>query len=622
MAIDRFNEALSLHKSGQLPAAMRIYKKILKRESRHFDALHHLGMLEQAEGQLDHAKKSYLECLVIDPSFGPLYNSLTSLFLEIGDLKTAIEYSTRSIELNPTNYNAYFLKARVLLALGQPDDALAAYHRALFFNPRSQEAHNNMGNIYMAQGSYDLAISAFGKAINLHPAFATAYANRASAYSKRGLLNEACIDLERAVNLEPANIQFLLNLAALYDRQFRHTEALATAQKAFAQDPKNKEAIMGLAWALFDMGDAVSAERYFSHIIKIDPSNRLSWNGYGVALKELQRFDDAAQAFSTAMAGVDKYDDAQFNLACLTLLQGDLPKGFELYEARKTQSRPVGNMTYAVPEWSGIENLAGKTILIHEEQGLGDTIQFCRYLPLISKMGAKILFGVEPKMRKLIGTLDCEFEFVDPKTPHKIFDFRCALLSLPKALKTDLTNIPNQTPYLSALTHKAEYWKEALNGSGLKIGICWQGSRSKIDIGRSMPLLAFQEIANVPGVRLISLQKGHGQDQLHERPMDMKVETLGPTFDSGVDAFEDTAAVMSGCDLIITSDTAIAHLAGSLGVNTWVALRAVPDWRWMLESTDSPWYPTMKLFRQSVAGDWTSVFEDMVNELRQLLNDN
>jgi hypothetical protein len=224
-------------------------------------------------------------------------------------------------------------------------------------------------------------------------------------------------------------------------------------------------------------------------------------------------------------------------------------------------------------------------------------------------------------MVRLLRPLTSGIEVISDLASDRIFDFQCTLLSLPHHFGTDLMSIPKSVPYLRAEDDHIARWRARIGEHGHKIGIAWQGNpRAKIDQGRSIPLKEYFALARVPGVRLISLQKEDGLDQFAQLPQDVTIETLGEDFDSGPDAFIDTAAVMSSLDLIITSDTSVAHLAGALARPTWVALKYVPDWRWMLDREDSPWYPTVRLFRQRLPGEWSSVFSCIHNELRTLVS--
>jgi hypothetical protein len=263
---------------------------------------------------------------------------------------------------------------------------------------------------------------------------------------------------------------------------------------------------------------------------------------------------------------------------------------------------------FTQPAWTGSEDINGKAILVHWEQGLGDTIQFCRYVHLLVQRGAKVLFAPQKPLRGLMRTLGDEITIVDENDETLQFDYQARLLDLPQALSTDLDTIPAQVPYLKADPERVAQWRSRIGTEGFKIGICWQGSKALIDAGRSFPLAKFAPLSAIPGVRLISLHKGEGEDQLQDMPEGMKVETLGADFDSGPDAFADTAAAMQCMDLIISSDTAVAHVAGALACKTWVALKYIPDWRWLVDRDDSPWYPNTRLFRQRQLSDWDELF--------------
>jgi hypothetical protein len=271
------------------------------------------------------------------------------------------------------------------------------------------------------------------------------------------------------------------------------------------------------------------------------------------------------------------------------------------------------------PQWSGSEALLGKTILLYSEQGLGDTIQFCRYAALVSKLGAKVVLEVQRPLVKLLDGLEGVSEIIAKGDSLPDFDYQCPLMSLPLAFKTTIETIPTHTPYLHSSIARNEKWAEHIGEEGYKIAICWQGStQGKVDIGRSFPLSLFEGIAKIKGVRLISLQKGVGIEQLENLPEGMKMETLPDFFDEGENAFLDSSAIMKSVDLVITSDTALTHLAGALGIKAWLPLKFVPDWRWMLDRDDSPWYPNHRLFRQPNRDDWVSVFEQMEKELLKM----
>jgi hypothetical protein len=269
----------------------------------------------------------------------------------------------------------------------------------------------------------------------------------------------------------------------------------------------------------------------------------------------------------------------------------------------------------------GRENLQNKTILLYAEQGLGDTIQFCRYAKLVKELGAKVLLEVPRPLLFLLKGLDGVDQLFAKGSALPEFDYQCPLMSLPLAFKTNVETIPTHIPYILSNGGLQNKWREHLGDEGFKVAICWQGStKGKIDIGRSFPVSLFEGLSKIQGVRLICLQKNDGLEQLKNLPEGMRVETLPDNFDSGENSFLDSAAVMKCVDLVITSDTSLTHLAGALGVKTWLLLKYVPDWRWLLDRSDSPWYPNHRLFRQTTRDDWASVFTEIEYELKTLVS--
>lgn len=300
-------------------------------------------------------------------------------------------------------------------------------------------------------------------------------------------------------------------------------------------------------------------------------------------------------------------------------MQGEFERAWPDFEWRKRKPGHNLQIPSAQPIWSGLEDISDKTILVHWEQGLGDTIQFCRYVTLLSKIAGKVLFWPQKNLMALMQRANLGAEIVDFDDKSLQYDFRIPLMSLPVVMKTNFNNIPKHSRYISPDPERVTHWQKTLSPDGFKIGISWKGSSGPIDAGRSVPLTAFLPLLQIPGVRLISLQKFEGLLELYNLPKGTRIETLGDDFDQGPNGFSDTAAVMGLCDLVITSDTATAHLAGALGVPTWVALRHLPDWRWFLDREDRPWYDSVRLFRQRTPGDWDGVFADILQAARQVM---
>ena len=418
----------------------------------------------------------------------------------------------------------------------------------------------------------------------------------------------------------------------------RASEAIAACRVALQLKHGNAEAHQVLGHALTDTGDYVGALKAYQDAARLLPDLPDLLNNLGTALHHANRLEEAARTLTRAHAreprdpgillnlssvqrdlGLFEQAEARlasaariapddprvrYNQALLRLLLGRFEQAWPGWEERfRAGAVPARNL--AKPRWRG-ENLAGRTLLIHAEQGLGDTIQFCRH-PLPSD--GTVVFEVQPRIARLLASLKDAPRIVRAGEALPPFDLECPLMSLPAIRGTTEATIPATVPYLFAEPEAASRWRARLGENGFRVGIAWQGNVARReDGGRSIRLAHYLPLASVPGVRLISLQKDVGAEQLTPT---MPIETLGEGFDSGPDGFIDTAAVMMNLDLVITSDTAVAHLAGALGRPVWVALRAVPDWRFMLERPDSPWYPTMRLFRQTVRDAWAPVFAAM-----------
>jgi Flp pilus assembly protein TadD len=418
----------------------------------------------------------------------------------------------------------------------------------------------------------------------------------------------------------------------------RAGEAVVASRIAVQLKRGNAEALQVLGHALTDTGDFAGALQAYQEAARLQPGLPDLLNNLGVALHHANRLEEAARTLNRAHAkepgdagilvnlssvqrdlGLFEQAEARltaasriapndptlrYNQALLLLLLGRFAQAWSGWEER-FRAGAVPARHGGRPRWRG-EPLAGRTLLIHAEQGLGDTIQFCRY-PF--PQGGTVIFEVQPRIARLLTSLKAAPRIVRAGDPLPPFDLECPLMSLPAISGTTEATIPADIPYLAAESEAVARWRARLGETGFRVGVAWQGNAARReDGGRSIRLEHYLPLASVPGVRLISLQKDAGTEQLSPA---MKIESLGEDFDSGPDGFIDTAAVMMNLDLVITSDTAVAHLAGALGRPVWVALRTVPDWRFMLQRPDSPWYPTMRLFRQTVRDNWAPVFAAM-----------
>ena len=537
--------------------------------------------------------------------FGANY-LMAGLHAQKGDIEGAVKFFKAAVKINPDFSDARYNLAYALNLMGMHQEALRHYEKILKANPRHLNARMNCANVLNVLGRYSDALESYEEIIRLTPESAPAYANRGYALKQLKRLDEAIADCDRAVALEPGYAQAHFNRAATLHDLKRFDEALEGYQTAIKCEPRFAEAYFNSGATLHELRRFDEAIERYEHAIRLNPEYAEAYFNRGISLHELKRFDDALESFDKALSLNPADRRNVFARSSVNLLRGVFDLGWREYESRPKPA--VRDSPFRQPRWRGEPSIKGKTILLHCEQGLGDTIQFCRYAKLLQQVGAKILLAPQTRLKELMQGLGDNIDVVDLENRALRYDYHAPLLSMPLAFKTDLASVPAQVPYLVADPQRAKDWAARIGDHGFKVGICWQGATTKMDAGRSFPLCAFFPLSQIPGVRLISLHRGVGEAQLSTLPDGMKVETLGHDFDAGPNAFLDTAAVMEGLDLIVTSDTAIAHLAGALGKPVWVALQHVPDWRWLLDRNDSPWYPTMRLFRQRRMGDWQGVF--------------
>jgi tetratricopeptide (TPR) repeat protein len=525
------------------------------------------------------------------------------------------------LQENPAHFDALHLRAVIFHQAGDLGNAKALFDRALAVRSDSALLHSNHGSLLRSLKRPEEAVASYDKAIALDPARAQTHFRRGNALYELKRLEEAVLSYDKAIALEPDTPEPHNNRGNVLADLRRPAEAVASYDRAIALKSDYQDALYNRGIALFDLRRFDEAVASYDRAIALKPDHAESWSNRGNALKDLGRFDEAVASCKKAIALRPGYANAELNMSIALLSRGDLASGWASYEARKRRPGPAGNRTFGRTTWLGGEPLAGRTILVHWEQGLGDTIHFCRYLSLLNEAGVRVLFAPQKSLRGLMKGFDAEFELVDENDATLTFDCQVPLLSLPLAFRTELRTIPSRVPYLKAEPERVERWRRRLGEGGFRIGVCGQGGHSSA--ARSFPIGLLDSIARIEGVRLISLHKGDGKGDgeglLAGLAPSMTVETLGESFDAGPDAFVDTAAVIKTLDLVITADTAIGHLAGALGCPVWLALQRVPDWRWMMDRTDSPWYPTMRLFRQERQDDWSPVFAGMREALVELI---
>ena len=601
---------------GRCSEALASYEAVLALEPQQASALSSSAAALRALGRSEEALARASAALAQQPTAQAYFQQGAAL-RDMGRCSDALTSFDRAIALEPRYAEAHASRGMALQQLQRNAEALASFDRALELRPAAAELHNNRGNVLRRLQRLPEALACFDRAIALQPRFAMGYNNRGLVLQSLRRYEAATASYERALALQPDYADAHSNLGVLQYELGQPAAALASWRRALELQPCQDGIHGNLSNALRDLERPAEALAESELGIREDPASAVNHCNRANALFDLGRFPEALESYDRAIALDPRHALAHFNKGLCLLLRGEFAQGLELYEWRKR----LGSYVTPAGEgraWLGREDIAGKTLLVHADQGLGDTIQFCRYARLAAQRGAQVVLAVQPQLRELLTGLGPAIRIVARAEQPQGCDLHCALMSLPLAFGTTLGDIPAAVPYLAAEPLRVARWRERLGAAGLKVGIVWQGSRNRIDVGRSLSLELFARLATIPGVRLISLQKGATAEQLRAASEGLLVEVLGDEFDAGPQAFLDSAAVMAHLDLIITCDTALAHLAGALGRPTWIAVKHVPDWRWFLHRTDTPWYPSARLFRQPRRGDWESVFAGMQAELASL----
>jgi tetratricopeptide (TPR) repeat protein len=502
-----------------------------------------------------------------------------------GRFELAVRMICRAIAVNERQPFFHANLGNALRAQGKTDEAVASLERALAINPNHVEACFNLGNIYFVQKKYDEAAACFKRAVGARPEYADAWCNLGNVLKTQRKLDEAVDSYNHALALLPDHADLYCNLGDALHLRGNLDEAMACFKRTMALNPEHTKACNCLGNAYFDKGMLKESVAHCARAVELNP----------------------------------EFYDAQMNVSLLQLLQGEYLAGWRNYEVRW---KVYPARQFEQPLWQGAAALdgpgspaariQGRRILLHTEQGLGDALQFLRYVPLVHAAGGTVVLDVPPRLRRLAAQLPGVAALVTTGDVLPAFDCQCPLMSLPQAFGTTLESIPARVPYLAAPAEALQTaarlpWHQGV----MRIGLAWTGNATHPkNWARSIPLAMLEPLFRLDGAHFFSLQLGPGVAELATVKAD--ITDLAPVTGD----MADTAAQMAHLDLILTIDTSIAHLAGALARPTWLLLPALPDWRWLLDREDSPWYPTVRLFRQPKAGDWQSV----VNALEQALS--
>jgi tetratricopeptide (TPR) repeat protein len=642
---DTLAEATALHQSGRLAEAETIYRELLQHHPGSPDALFRLGLLLAQGERPTEAADRFNAALLVAPNYAPLWRELAGAQMRLLRFDAAVASYDRLIALQPDEADAFNNRGAALLRLTRPADALASFDAALALRPDLPEALCNQGNALLALGHVPEALASFDRALQVRPDLAQAAHHRAEALERLARPQDALASYDRAIAAAPGLAQAHYSRGNLLQTLDRPAEAIASFDAALALAPAHAAAACNRATSLRTLGRLDAALAGYEQALVHEPTMVQALINRASLLAMHGRHQKALDGYAQARAIVPDSVDAHWNEALCRLASGDYAGGWREHEWRwHTNTLRAAHRVFPQPLWLGETSLAGRTILLHGEQGHGDVLQFCRYAPLIAALAAAdddaqgqgetralanavtrradVILEVSAPLIRLLRTMPGAQRVIAYAATPPAFDVHCPLLSLPLALGTTLETIPATVPYLFADPDQARAFRIRLAAlPGLRVGLAWAGNPrpedpavSAVDRRRSIPLSRLAALGTVPGVSLVSLQKGPPADQAKPPPPGM---VLHDWTDELWD-FADTAALIDGLDLVISVDTSVVHLAGALGKSVWVLNRYDACWRWLHGRTDSPWYPTARLFCQPSYGDWDSVVAEAAAALREL----
>jgi tetratricopeptide (TPR) repeat protein len=606
-----FQAGFAAHGRGDLDEAEAAYAAVLALTPDHFDALHLLGTLCVQTGRAQRGVELISRAIALDPSVAPAHSNLGVGLTDLDRPVEALASHDQALALDADFANAHFNRGKALHRLRRLDEAIASYDRAIVLDPAYSQALRERGEVLRDMMRFDEAVAAFDGAIALRPDLAGAHNGRGVALGELGRHDDALASFDAAIALQPDDPTAHNNRGASLRALLRIHEAIAAFDQALALSPDFAMAWNNRGNALYDVMRLDEALASYERTIALNPDWVADAHAnLGNTLNHLGRVDEAVASFERAIALEPQSADLHAAFANTLLLDGRFEEGWREFEWRwrTAQFRPADRGFHA-PLWRG-EPIGERTLLLHGEQGLGDSLQFCRYAALIGT-GARVVLEVQRPLARLMRSLAGPVEVIARGDALPAFDRHLPLVSLPLALGTILETIPAEVPYLAADPADIARWRARLAPlRGLKVGLVWAGDARRgqgvveaIDARRSTSLAAMAPLAGASGVAFVSLQKGEPARQATDPPPGLRL------FDATQDLkdFADTAALVASLDLVISVDTSVAHLAGALGKPVWLLNRYDTCWRWLRGRDDSPWYPTMRQFRQPRPGDWPSV---------------
>lgn len=603
-------KAVSLYQAGELSRATNLCQRVLTAQPNHSGALHLLGLIQHKAGDYAQAVDLIEQAVVLNPKLDSSWCNLGLAHSALGQHEQAIDCYHRALSLNPLSAVANLNLGMAFSAVGEVTAALAFYDRAIQLKPNFAQAHYNLGNALGFLGQYFEAEHSYRQALVLEPDFPEACLNLGITLSEMEKFPAAIAHYQRALKLKPHWAQAHYKLGQALQALKQHDDALLSVQRAGELDPAFAKAVaqFGSEKPADDMQDQGMAHHDRASLgITEFLSNK------GNAFMAGDQLDEAIAHFDRAIALQPDSPSLKYNQSLALLLSGNLTQGWPLYENRPAR-RNATPTEFAPPMWEG-QSLKGKRLLLIKEQGLGDQIQFLRYVPLLAAMGAQVDVVVDPALQSLAATVPGIAHVIDTPPEASQYDFWSFLMSVPYRMATQLDSIPNGIPYFVAQPDAVSAWSKDINDFAQgrrRVGLVWAGSHAHINNrNRSISLSTLAPLTQIDGLCFVILQQDASSEALAQVFHNTEVLLAGEQCKD----FADTAAALMNLDLVISVDTAVAHLAGALGRPVWTLLPCNRDWRWLLERDDSPWYPSMRLYRQQQYGQWSEVITRVAQDL-------
>ncbi len=615
-------QAIAFLQAGKLKEAETIYRELVAKKSKNHIVYGNLAILCGMNGERKEKLDLLKYALKLKPNYPEAHNNLGNHQRQEGNFDAAICSYQKAITLKPNYPEAYFNLGSIYQQKGNIDKAIDSYQKAINIKPNYPEAYYDLGNIYQQKGNIDKAIDSYQQAIKLKPNSAETYNNLGNAYNEKGDTKNSIFSFRQAINLKPNFSEAHNNLANAFLEKGNFKEAISYFQQALNLNHNYPDAHYNLGRAFQKIGNINAAISSYQQAINLKSSYIQAYCELGSIFLEKGDLSNAISYYKQALILKPDYENAHFCLGYIFLFVGKYQQGWFKYEYRfkksKNPVRPHANPQ--IPQWKSETLDLNEKLLIISEQGLGDTMQFMRYIPKLKQQGFDVSFCAQPKLHDLIKSSGITSNPLTPEQGNDIKEGKwIPLLSVPRLLEVTPKNPVVTEPYIHCSNELIAKWKERLSNEKVSIiGINWQGDphTEKNNLkGRSIPLEIFSTIAKRHNCKFLSLQKGFGSEQLESCSFknqfvdcqDIVNETWG---------FLETAAIIANCDLVITSDTSVAHLAAGMGQATWCLLQYVPEWRWGMKGKTTFWYPSMKIFRQQERNNWTDVMERVASELK------